>query len=690
MRGEGEALRDVLEARRARLFVGREAEVAAFDAMLAQETPARVLYLQGPGGIGKTQLLRELARRAPWRRLGVDWIDARTYVMDPTAIARDAASARGPDAGAEAEPRLLVIDHFEHLAAVEDWFRDSFLPALPAGTLVAFAGRTRLGREWRSDPGWRSALEVVELGPFSREETADYLARCELPAEVFEPLFAETRGHPLAVALVAEVARQRPGEPVRLSDEPDLIERLLSDFVRDVPSDLHGRALRAASIVLHATEENLALLLELDSAQVLYDWLSRLAFVDTTARGLVVHDLVRWVVLASLRWRAPELQRTLFCRALSYFHDRTGCDDFWSDRENFRDSQFVLAQAYGPLLERALFDPLALRPAGPEEWAAIEAMILRHEGERAVELARSWRDRPGQWVAVTDQEEDSRCRGFLHMIPLDEIDDEEAARDPGVGKLRRFLGERGVFDGGGRVGLVRSWMAEQEYQALSSIQTWLFGWIAEWLIAQEDLAYVLTCARDVDSWLAFMTPNSPQVLPAPRFDIDGRSYGYFGRDLRNTSLRAWYQGHFVDFLTIFSGGSVGAGGPPAPAAPELDREDLPRLVKQALQALHRPEVLCDSPLCALAAVKRGCGGEGDRPARRAAALAEVLREAAARAFDSPRDRHYHRVLELTYFEPATKQEAAAAELGVGYSTFRRHLAEAIRRLADNLWLDEKP
>src|SRR5689334_20836893 len=69
-------------ARRAR-FVGRSAELELFQAALkAAEPPYAVLYIYGPGGIGKTTLLREYARVAANCGKPVISLDGRE--IDPT------------------------------------------------------------------------------------------------------------------------------------------------------------------------------------------------------------------------------------------------------------------------------------------------------------------------------------------------------------------------------------------------------------------------------------------------------------------------------------------------------------------------------------------------------------------------------------------------------------------------------
>ena len=76
-------LADRLAAARAGRFVGREAELDLFrSALLAAESPFAVLHLYGPGGVGKTTLLREYARMAAEMGRPVALLDGRN--IDPS------------------------------------------------------------------------------------------------------------------------------------------------------------------------------------------------------------------------------------------------------------------------------------------------------------------------------------------------------------------------------------------------------------------------------------------------------------------------------------------------------------------------------------------------------------------------------------------------------------------------------
>ena len=57
-------LATVIDAARVDAFVGRSTEVAAFRSALSGHAALRVLFVHGPGGIGKTTLLHQFRIRA--------------------------------------------------------------------------------------------------------------------------------------------------------------------------------------------------------------------------------------------------------------------------------------------------------------------------------------------------------------------------------------------------------------------------------------------------------------------------------------------------------------------------------------------------------------------------------------------------------------------------------------------------
>jgi class 3 adenylate cyclase len=101
-------------------------------------------------------------------------------------------------------------------------------------------------------------------------------------------------------------------------------------------------------------------------------------------------------------------------------------------------------------------------------------------------------------------------------------------------------------------------------------------------------------------------------------------------------------------------------------------------VRGALRDLHSPDLLARNPL-----LHHGIGNlDGSAgPSELRALLSEVV----GTLFGNPRDEKLRRIIELTYFQPAPKQEAVAERLSLSFGTYRRHLATARDRLARWLW-----
>ena len=102
-------LADRLELARRGRFVGRAAELELFYAALkAAEPPYAALYIHGPGGIGKTTLLREYARIAAACGRPVISLDGRE--IDPT-----------PTGFLLALSQSLGLQHVDFDAVIANW-----------------------------------------------------------------------------------------------------------------------------------------------------------------------------------------------------------------------------------------------------------------------------------------------------------------------------------------------------------------------------------------------------------------------------------------------------------------------------------------------------------------------------------------------------------------------------------------
>lgn len=213
-----------------------------------------VLHLSGAGGVGKTTLLQEFARVADEAGRKVVRIDGRN--IEPSAAGILAALSPVPggqhanlSATFERWPAgsVLLVDTYELLESLDDWMRHTLLPQLPARSLVVIAGRNEAATAWRTDVAWAALTRIQSLGNFDPEASRRYLTLCGAPPEHHDEAMAFTRGHPLALSLIADVLKRGDRlNPSRLDNEPEVVRLLLETFVRDVPSREHRLALHVS------------------------------------------------------------------------------------------------------------------------------------------------------------------------------------------------------------------------------------------------------------------------------------------------------------------------------------------------------------------------------------------------------------------------------------------------------------
>jgi TolB-like protein/Flp pilus assembly protein TadD len=116
----------------------------------------------------------------------------------------------------------------------------------------------------------------------------------------------------------------------------------------------------------------------------------------------------------------------------------------------------------------------------------------------------------------------------------------------------------------------------------------------------------------------------------------------------------------------------------------LSHFEFQEAVKAALRSYTRPDLLAVNPLLSNALI----GGSGKGLVAHDA-LRTLLLETAETLFASERDQRLRRVIEVTYFNPESKQEAAALKLGLSFSTYRRSLIAGTDRLTKWLWQKEQ-
>ena len=435
-------LADRLQAARRRRFVGRAPERTLFEsALTAPELPFCVLYVYGPGGVGKTTLLKEFMQLAEATGARPFYIDARNVDPAPDLLITALQGAMGlvpPAAPLEqlaAAPgrQLILIDTYETLAPLDGWVREAFLPQLPDNTLVVLAGRRAPAAGWRTDPGWHGMFRILPLRNLSPDESRAYLSRREVPPAQHREVLRFTHGHPLALSLVADVFAQRGDFDFHPEAEPDVVKALLEELVQKVPSPAHRAALEMCALVRLTTEDLLADTLTPDDPHELFEWLRDLSFVDSGPLGLFPHDLAREALVADLRWRNPTWYAELHRRARVYFgaalqknaaqeQQRVLFNYMFLHRDNPMVRPFMEWQESGSVLPGALED--GDRPA-------LRAMVAQHEGPESAGLADHWFTRQPQGV-VLFRDTAQHPVAFLARVALEDATEDDLHIDPAV------------------------------------------------------------------------------------------------------------------------------------------------------------------------------------------------------------------------------------------------------------------
>jgi hypothetical protein len=654
---------------RDRAFVGRVQELAIFRSALAGETGAPpVQFLHGPGGIGKSMLLRRMSLEA--RRAGrvVVEVDGRTVEPTPEGFARAAA---GVFADADA---VLTVDTFERCQGLEGWLWEKFLPSLPLGTVVVIAGRQAPNSEWTSDPGWYDLLHVSAMRNLPPRDAVALLTSRGVPQEVHERLLSFTGGHPLALALAA-AADGAAGTEASWLPGHGVVDTLLPRLIDNPPSGAHRRALE---ICAHAyvTSESLLAALVGEQADELFAWLRGQPFVESTAMGLFPHDVVRETLEADLRWRDPEGFAVLHRDLRDHLFQRLRCASdagllsaigalLYLYRTDSSMSEFHTWGDVGAVYERPY-------NAGDQE--GVLALAREAEGDRSAELVRYWsRQQPGAFRVYCSAQTD-QVVAFGAWLRLDDVTGVDT--DPVVAEAWEHLRSRAPLREGEYLALARFSVHPPAYHRPSAAMT-LIQWraMAE-LLRADKLAWHFLVFRDDGFWDGHL--GHFDMLPtAKAVRVGDHDYRLFGHDWRVEPPRAWLEAK----STVMLSGGAAASPETTRAQPELvvlSRPEFEAAVRDALRTLRQPKALAENPL---SRSRIAVSHDGD--------LREVLTAAAALLLQDNRNgEKQHRAVVTTYLKAAPTQEAAAERLGLPFSTYRRHLTGGTEAIVDILWQHE--
>lgn len=675
-----------LTAQRTARFVGRAKEIALFEkSLLAEEPPFVMLHVYGPGGVGKSSLLRRIENVATENGAITVLVDAASVTPgeDEFRAAADKL-ALVPD-----KRPVLIVDAYERLQPLETWLREDFYPSLPDRTIIVVASRFTPSAGFRADPGWQGLIRALSLRNLSQDESMTMLKASPVPASEHEAVARFTHGHPLALALVSDLYQN--AAPVAFHPEglPNLVHMLLKRFIDQAPTDAHQRALEVCSLARVVSEPLLAHVLEGDDAQGLFEWLRTLSFVDQGIEGLSPHDMAREALLADLRWRNPERHRAIHERARAYYGEQIGKVVGAEQQTMLQD--YIFLHRDNPLV-RPFFDwelnnsvrPTALLPGDIEP---LLAMVKHHEGAESAEIAAMWLDaQPSGAVVFRDAFEPAETgpAGYLQIVALTSATDDQIARDPAASACWASTLRNSPVRDGESVALMRFWMGREAYQSVSQVQSQIFVTMVRFWLSSPSLAKTFLPSADAEFWLPLFEYGEHRRHPEADFVVGGRSYGMFEHHWRAMPAVAW--------LELLARRETGQEQPTSSAPVEseiivLSRDAFDDAVSHALDGYAAPNTIATNPLVRSKVVVDKAGA-GSTSTQRVAALRQLLIECAKSIGSRPKELKLLRALEAAYFRPQGTQEQAAERLDISISSYRRHLNEGTALIADLLWLRE--
>lgn len=688
------SLGERLRAERHRRFVGRVQELNIFQsALTAAELPFHVLYVFGPGGVGKTTLLGEFTLICQQVQVQAIYLDLRNVEPTPESFLsalRFVMELPPLDSPLQvltslARRHVILLDTYETFVPLDEWLRQVFLPQLPDNTLIVVASRHSPTSAWRTDLGWQALIHLLPLRNLNPDESCNYLTKRKVPAAQHQAVLGFTHGHTLALSLVADVFAQGYALDFHPEAVPDIIKVLLEKFRQEVPTPAHRMALEACALVRLTTEALLAQMLDLPDVHELFEWLRRLSLIESGLLGLFPHDLAREVLIADLRWRHPDWYTELHRRARNYYTAR-------------------LEQTQGQEQHRILFDYIFLHRDNPAvrprfTWQenstlltdslrqtdrlVLLRMVTEHEGEESAQILAHWLERQPQRVVIF-RDLEQQPAGFMVMLALHQASSADLNLDPSARAAWDYLQSHASLRQGEGATLFRFWMARDTYQAVSPTQSLIFINFVQHHRTTPGLAFTFFTCAEPDEWAAMFAYADLVRIPEADFEVGGRRYAVYGHDWRVLPPKAWQE--------LLARREIAASAQALPPQNTeesfvvLSQSEFAKAVLDALRHFSRPDALYQNPLLQSRLII-GRLATSLMP-ERVATLQTLVREAAELLQSSPREAKCYQAIYHTYIHPAPTQEQAAEILDLPFSTFRRHLKTGVVRVTELLWQRE--
>lgn len=370
-------------------FTGRAVELDAARDLLDESTASRVLYLHGPGGIGKSAVIRVIERLAA--NVGFESVRLHTAGGSRAFASRAAEASHSHDSAS-----LVIVDEADRLGSELTTWRDRLVDQLASTDRLVFAGRNAPDPTWRLD-GLDAIVTDIEMQPLSPEESLRLLAALGVDTNLQGDIADWAQGSPLALT----VAALSPGAPLNRPVMAALEARLTTWLTGANSLDIGSDVLDVAALAPVVDARIIAAALPARPTRDAMPRLLALPVVDRVGDRAVLHRVLAEAVRRRLQHEAPERYRTLSRRIVEHLGARSRLGDMTALIEL---SQFVT-------------DPV-LRQSIANTPSATQFTDAPHDGELGAFLREQGFDDNGDLDELTSWED----HGAQHRLVVRRLD----------------------------------------------------------------------------------------------------------------------------------------------------------------------------------------------------------------------------------------------------------------------------
>jgi len=684
----------LLLERQKSLFVGREEELRLLQQTLS-DPDWHLLNIHGPGGIGKTTLIRLFAQtldparcfyfdgHSGFQRPDDYLFKVREALLDRT-YTEPSSHAVGEDQteisdllnqyAVQQQGVMLFLDTFEQFGAIENWLRDNWLFRLNPLVKVCIAGRYALDNQWMHG-GWNLLVKNVELHPFSSAEVQAYAHSHGIEnRHIVDSLQRFSGGVPLALSISCEIiARQGKTNFLDLPQQDEMVGYLAAELTNDINDASLQQLAEAASVIWKFDQELMQSVLQEDIPTERFREFCRLPFVIRQEGCWMLHDSVRQWIFTDLRGRMPRTFRHYRIRALATLREREAAQpdkksELAFEKLYLHEDDFVRSFCF------QWDDRLAFRECKEQDFAQIEYLYLKYlhsrpyyiPGDLHLEqmLRQLWKIDSSAFFGLW---KDDQLVAFSSCIPLTEravrIFREHPITAPATSQ----------YDPKQRQCLIC--ISGTEPQLENKISGSLANGMAK-IIDQQ--AYIINLLSESE-WESYLPLLGYERMPV----IDsssplGTAYRAYQLDLRTEQWSSRVDRIFKSFED--STPVIPMDVKPEQHGFRLPLEEAVKLVQRALKHYSRlplqPEMI-DSLLPLLPDANSGRNAEwiGQQ-------LQETIQEVLQSFADgSKEERRFYQILRYAYIQKIGSHDIVAEYLNIPSPSYYKYLRSAVRKLA---------